>query len=115
MNEPTLEARFADLVDAFAPNPEVTPPLAQPGGRARFGASGLQTHGKNFALLSQGRLVLKLPRERVDALVAAGDGERWDPRRDGRQMKEWVSLASTYAGDWLPLAQEALVFVASQR
>lgn len=111
----TPEARFADLVDEFAPNPAVTPPMAQPSGRGRFGTAGLRTHGKIFALLSQGRLVVKLPRARVDALAATGDGERWDPRHDGRQMKEWVSLAPTYAGDWLPLAQEALAYVAAQR
>jgi TfoX/Sxy family transcriptional regulator of competence genes len=111
----TPEERFADLVDDLAANPEVTPPIAQPSGRRRFGASELKTHGKIFALLSQGRLVVKLPRVRVDALAAAGEGERWDPRRDGRQMKEWVSLAPTYTGDWLPLAQEALDYVVSQR
>lgn len=111
----TPEERFADLVDDLASNPAVTPPMAQPSGRRRFGASELKTHGKIFALLSQGRLVIKLSRARVDALVAAGEGERWDPRRDGRQMKEWVSLAPTYAGDWLPLAQEALDYVASLR
>ncbi|HEY7976105.1 MAG TPA: hypothetical protein VID72_12230 [Ktedonobacterales bacterium] len=117
MSEPSLtpEERFADLVDDLTSNPEVTPPVAQPGGRRRFGMSELRTHGKIFALLSQGRLVLKLPRARVDALLAAGEGERWDPRHDGRQMREWLALAPTYAGDWLSLAQEAQTFVAAQR
>jgi hypothetical protein len=53
-------------------------------------------------MLSKGRLVVKLPRQRIDALVATGAGERFDPGH-GRLMKEW-----------LPLAREALAFVASQ-
>lgn len=108
----TPEERFADLVDDLASNPAVTPPEAGPGVRRRFGASALKTHGKVFAMLSGGRLVLKLPAARVTGLLAAGAGERFDPRRDGRQMKEWIAIAPEYAGDWLPLAQEALAFVA---
>jgi len=117
MSEPSLtpEERFADLVDEFASNPDVTPPESGPGARRRFGASALKVRGKVFAMLSGDKLTLKLPAARVEALLASGDGERFDPRRDGRQMREWVSLAPTYAGDWLPLAQEALAFVAAQR
>ncbi len=65
-------------------------------------------------MLVKGRLVVKLPRLRVDALIASGDGERFDPRHDGRLMKEWVSVEPTFEEEWLPLAREAMEFVASQ-
>jgi hypothetical protein len=117
MSQPALtpEERFADLVDEFASNPAVTPPEGGPGARRRFGASGLKVRGKVFAMLnSDGKLTLKLPAARVEALLASGEGERFDPRRDGRQMREWVSIAPSYTGDWLPLAQAALEFVGRQ-
>ena len=66
-------------------------------------------------MLVQGKLVVKLPKPRVDALIASGDGERFDPRHDGRLMKEWVAVESTSEEEWLPLAREAMEFVASKR
>jgi len=74
----------------------------------------LHVSGKIFAMLAGGALVVKLPRQRVDALVAAGDGTRFDPRHDGRRMTEWLAVAPTSDQDWLPLAREALEFVASK-
>ncbi len=56
------------------------------------------------------RLVLKLPKARVDALVEASEAERYDPRRDGRLMKEWAVLLKHQEG-WIELAREALRFV----
>ena len=109
----TPEERFADLVDELSSYPGVEPPEAGPGARRRFGASALKTRGKVFAMLnSDGRLTLKLPAARVEALLASGVGERFDPRRDGRLMKEWLALAPTSRLDWLSLAREARAFVA---
>ena len=56
-----------------------------------MGSDGLKTGGKFFAMVSRGELVVKLPRERVDELVEAGAGHRFDPGH-GRLMKEWVAL-----------------------
>ncbi|HEX8981556.1 MAG TPA: TfoX/Sxy family protein [Ktedonobacterales bacterium] len=112
--ELTPEERFADLVDELVSNPDVTPPETGPGARRRFGASGLKVHGKIFAMLWGDKLTLKLPAARVSALLESGDGERFNPRKDDRQMKEWVTLTSTYTGDWLPIAREALDFVGAQ-
>ena len=56
-----------------------------------MGSEGLKTNGKFFAMVSKGELVVKLPRERVDELVEAGTGHRFDPGH-GRLMKEWVAL-----------------------
>jgi hypothetical protein len=78
----TPEECYAALVEEFVGERDVE----QPG--KGFGSDSLKERGKIFAMLSQGRLVVKLPRQRVDALVATGDGERFDPRRDGRVMKE---------------------------
>ncbi len=104
------EERFEAIVDEFRGTRGVTPPSDG----KRFGASALKVDNKIFAMLSGGKLVLKLPKARVDALVAADAGERFDPRRDGRVMKEWVTLDLRHAEQWLALAHEALDFVASQ-
>ena len=81
-----------------------------------FGSSGqLQAGGKIFAMLARGNLVVKLPRQRVDELVEAGAGERFDPRRDGRLMKEWLVVEPGSQEEWLPLATEAMRFVSSNR
>ena len=109
---PTPEARFARLVEVLLDEPGVTPPGSQ--GKRSFGSDALKVHDKIFAMLSGGWLVVKLPRQRVDELVAAGKGERFDPRRDGRVMKEWLSLDPAAGLDWLALAREALAFVGKQ-
>jgi hypothetical protein len=72
----------------------VTPPSASTGGR--FGASGLNVGGKLFAMLDGGELVVKLPRQRVEELVAAGTGQPFDPGH-GRLMKEWSRLPPSRA------------------
>jgi TfoX/Sxy family transcriptional regulator of competence genes len=83
--------------------------------RARmFGAPGLKVRGKVFACLVKGELVVKLPRPRVDALVAAGEAERFDPGM-GRLMKEWAAVPPAGDGAWLDLATEARDFVAAGR
>ncbi|GCF09981.1 hypothetical protein KDI_35450 [Dictyobacter arantiisoli] len=65
-------------------------------------------------MLVRGSLVLKLPKKRVDALVDSGAGVRYDPRHDGRLMKEWIVLDRASQVEWLPLAQEAMEFVGSK-
>ena len=76
-----------------------------------FGAGTLKVNGKIFALLSKReRLVVKLPRKRVEELVSAGVGERFDPGH-GRIQKEWLEVQS---GEWEALAAEAQAYVASR-
>ncbi|MCA1668052.1 MAG: MmcQ/YjbR family DNA-binding protein [Thermomicrobia bacterium] len=106
----TTEERFAAIVEALLGTPDVTPPAG-----TWFGSSGLRWRGKIFAMLSpDGAFVVKLPRQRVDALIASGDGKRFDPGH-GRLMKEWLTVEPTSAEEWLPLAREALAFVAGRR
>jgi hypothetical protein len=60
-------------------------------------------------MLVRGHLVVKLPQARVDDLVTAGHGERFDASK-GTPMKEWFSLDPQDELAWLPLAREALAF-----
>ena len=99
----SVEESFDRIVEAFAKDAEVS------FGRL-FASDGLKVHGKIFAMLVRGNLVVKLPKARVDALVAAKQGERFDPGH-GRLMKEWVVIEPG-AGEWLALAREARTFVA---
>ncbi len=65
--------------------------------------------GKIFAMLTRGCFVVKLPKERVDDLVDAGKGTRFDPGH-GRLMKEWIAVEAG-ALPWVALAKEAHSYV----
>ena len=105
----TPEARYEALVETLLSTTNVSRDLSE---KKMFGSSALRAGSKVFAILNHGKLVVKLPRQRVDELLAAGAGERFDPGKSGRFMKEWLVVAPTYTGEWLPLAREALEFVA---
>ena len=101
--EATDDPRFTAVIDAFSSDRRVTSGLM-------MASLGLKVGGKIFAMLVRGQLVVKLPPDRVAALVDAGLGEQFDPRRDGRLMKEWLVIA----GDeppWVDVAREAHDFV----
>jgi hypothetical protein len=76
-----------------------------------WGASSvvLKTRGKIFVMLLKGELVFKLPSPRVDELVDAG-ARRFDPRGDGRVMKEWA-VVPIATRNRTTLAREAMEFV----
>ncbi len=80
-----------------------------------FGAPGLKVGNKAFAMLVKGRLVVKLPRELVQVLVATGEGEPGRHAFSGRLMKEWVAVGPGDESSWLGFAEQALDFVASAR
>ena len=105
------EERLAALAEEFAGLPGVELP-GGPGSR-RFGSQAVKVNGSIFAMVTGGRLVVKLPRERVDALIAEGTGAPFDSGK-GRPMKEWVAVAVDDDQTWLALAQEALAFVSSR-
>jgi hypothetical protein len=69
----------------------------------------LSVKGKIFAMFVKGRFVAKLPRDRVEEIVAGGFGTHFDPGH-GRLMKEWVSVDEE-GPPWLGLAREAHRFV----
>jgi hypothetical protein len=103
------EERFERLAGRFLADPAVSQGTG-------FGSSaGLRVGKKIFAMLGrEHELIVKLPKERVDELVASGAGARFEPRRDGRLMKEWVTVPAGQ-GDWERLVSEAFEFVRSGR
>jgi hypothetical protein len=108
--EEQAEKRYEDLIDGLVGIAGVTPPQ----GGSGFGRSAVRFQKKIFVMLVRGRLVLKLPAERVDALVAEGEGVRFDANK-GTPMKEWFSLDPESDLAWLALAREALDFARSGR
>jgi hypothetical protein len=98
-----IDPEFAPVIEAFARDRQVS--------RKRMFSSQavLSVGGKIFAMHVRGKFVAKLPRERVDDLVAAGAGEYFDPGH-GRLMKEWVAIAG-HDVPWIELAREAHAFV----
>jgi len=101
--ETAEDPRFAEVMQAFAGDRRVT--------SGRMMASlGLKVDGKIFAMLVRASLVAKLPPERVMELVKNGQGRQFDPRRNGRLMKEWVVLEDS-GPPWLDVAREAYRFV----
>lgn len=107
------EGRYAELVATFARRYPVQGPAASEAGN-RFGSLSLRINEKIFAMLVRGRLVVKLPRSRVDALVASCDGERFVPRRDGKAMREWLVLRPSSEIEWPRIAKEAMDYVSGQ-
>jgi hypothetical protein len=101
----TPDERFEALVGDLLAVPGVMPP----GPGRGFGSRALRWQNKIFAMLVRDRLVVKLPRARVDALVAAGEGIRFDANK-GTPMREWLSLAPESRLDWRTVAGEALDF-----
>jgi hypothetical protein len=93
----------AVLVAAFTRRRGVT---VEPGWGA--GNLVLKLGSKIFAIVGDDRLVVKLPKARVDELVEAKAGKRFDPRKNGRVMKEWLVVGAH--ADRLALAKEAHAF-----
>jgi hypothetical protein len=107
VSEVDAAERYAVVVKALCRSRGVTADA-----KRGFGAGALKTNDRIFAMLASGdRFVVKLPRSRVDSLVDAHEGQRYDPRHDGRLMKEWLVVGSIDEAQWLALAKEALRFV----
>lgn len=104
------EERFEALVDDLLGLAGVTPPQ----GGSGFGRNAVRFEKKIFAMFVRGRLVVKLPRARVDDLVGAGQGDRFDANK-GTPMKEWFTLDPESGLPWRPLALEALEFARHAR
>jgi hypothetical protein len=108
------DPRVAALLKALRTNRELGAIVeafegaARQGGR-KFGSNGLKVGGKLFALFTQGTLVVKLPGERVTALVGQRVGKPFDPGH-GRLMKGWLAVTSATAS-WPDLVKEAHAYV----
>jgi len=75
------DPRFGRMIRAFGRDGRVSQ-------TKMFGSVGLKVNGKVFAIFYKGKFVAKLPRERIDTIVALGQGEHFDPG-PGRPSKEW--------------------------
>ena len=68
--------------------------------------------GKEFLAMPEyrtGDLVVKLPRERVDELIEAGDGLAFAPAK--KVFREWVQVPERNEKLWRQLLKEGVEFV----
>jgi hypothetical protein len=103
--DPPSAERYEDLLGEFSDTDGVT----LPHGGSGFGRSALRYRGKIFAMFVRGDLVVKLPGQRVDKLVAAGHGTNFDANK-GTPMREWFTVGPDCPLPWSALAREALDF-----
>jgi len=75
-----------------------------------FDRGARKAKGKIFAMISsEDPFVVKLSKDRVDALVASAAGKRFEPR-PGKLMKEWL-VVTGLRSDWVKPAKEARDFI----
>jgi hypothetical protein len=98
-----ITPEFQKVVSMFADHRDVK------FGKMFSSSSVLNVNGKIFAMFRKGDLVVKLPRDRVDELIDARKGTRFDPGH-GRIMKEWIVIPAKKE-DWQKLSKEAYTFV----
>jgi hypothetical protein len=92
-----MDPTFAKVLEEYASDRAVTV------GR-KFGTTSLRREGKVFVMLMPAKFVARLPRGRVDELVAAGVGTNLVMGK--RTMKEWLAVEGERRR-WLSLAREA--------
>jgi hypothetical protein len=78
-----------------------------------FGCRGLRTGRRFFAIWWEERLVVKLPPERLQELVAAGQAAHFEPMDGGRRMNGWAVLGTGV--EWDPLVAQARAWTESQQ
>ena len=108
------DPRVAKVIAVFAKDKAFAPIVdeylaSKAAGGTGFGSRALRIDGKIFAFVSSKRqLVVKLPPDRVDAIVAAKQGTQFDPGH-GRKMKGWAAITAAMA--WERLVREACDYV----
>ena len=70
------------------------------------GSQGLKVGKKMFAMFFRGDLLLTLPPERVEALIAGGRGLPYDPGT-GKVMKNRLLIPAAKKRAWIKLCEEA--------
>jgi hypothetical protein len=103
--EPALE-RFARLAKEMAEGDG-----AISAHRKGFGTRSMFVGRKMFAVLDRtGELVLKLPPERVQVLIAGKTGRGWSPGT-GAPLREYIAIPFTQQKQWPELAREARAYM----
>ncbi|MCI4364539.1 MAG: MmcQ/YjbR family DNA-binding protein [Thermoplasmata archaeon] len=75
--------------------------------RKGFGTRSMFVGRKMFAVLhTTGELVVKLPPDRVKALIDSKMGRGWHPG-NGAPLKDYVAISFDHERDWCALALEA--------
>lgn len=70
----------------------------------------LRVNGDFVGMVARsGQMVVKLPAERVSALIDEGVGESFAPA--GKVFKEWLAVVGTDEAVWQPLLEESHTFV----
>ena len=100
------ESLFWDLIDELRSHDERVEEGTIMGGRcARVSGEFLGLVGYKGS-----GMVVKLPRHRVDELIAEGIGQPFAPA--GKVFREWVAIMKTDRRRWSKLLVEAVAFVA---
>jgi hypothetical protein len=99
----TSEERYAAIVETLRHN-DIT--HAESTSRA---TRHMRVNHRIFAMLDKGNLVVRLPRGRVDTLIASGDAAHFVPDH-GRAMKDWIAVGEGSQEDWMSLVHEARDF-----
>lgn len=85
--------KFAKVIEVLSKDRGITI-----GGGKGFGRGALKAKGRIFAMISsEDQFVVKLSKDRVDALVASAAGKRFEPR-PGKLMKEWLVMTGLRLG-----------------
>ena len=94
---------FWTLAQSLLTQPAVT-------GSTMMGFPCLRVNGNFFACLERGtgNLIVKLPADRVDELVASGAGIAFAP--NGRTFREWVACPVPDEAEWAALLDDARAF-----
>ncbi len=101
---------YAELFSALCAEYAGVTGTTGPNGSRGFGSNALKVNNKIFAMLVNGRLVVKLPRARVTELIETGRGQPFDSGK-GTPMKEWVVVLTRDEAECRALVVEAQAFV----
>ena len=109
--DPQTQSKYEQIVAQLANEPGVSFPEKTPGKGRPFGSNALHVNGKIFCMVDRrSRFVVKLPHEKVQALLLDGTGAPFTMGK-ARWTKEWVVLVAGTEDQWLEFARLALDFV----
>ena len=94
----SIEQLFTQLLNHFLSQKEV-----------KKQGNSLKYKKKMFLMLNNERFIVKLPAERVAALIESGEGLPYDAGT-GKQLKEWLIISRIDLESWIKFGEEAKAF-----